>query len=45
MTNRNRILKVGDNRYECQACGNRELKSDSKFCSVCGIKFENTDNE
>ncbi|MBR3771660.1 MAG: hypothetical protein IKL07_05270 [Clostridium sp.] len=40
LSNRNRMLKISENCYECQACGNRELTADSICCSVCGIKFE-----
>lgn len=40
LRNRNRMLKIGEGCYECQACGNRVLKADSQYCGVCGIRFE-----
>lgn len=33
-------LQVGKNRYECGACGNREIKEYSINCDVCGCRFE-----
>lgn len=33
-------LQVSENRYECGACGNREVKANSINCNVCGCKFE-----
>lgn len=36
---RNEKLLVGDKIYECQACGNRQVKNDDTSCRVCGIEF------
>ena len=33
-------LQVGKNRYECGACGNREIKENGRNCDVCGCRFE-----
>lgn len=34
-------LKLNDNKYECGACGNRNVYAGSTICDVCGCKFEN----
>ncbi len=33
---RNRKLKISDEFYECQFCGNRQIRQSDKRCSVCG---------
>lgn len=38
---KNTILKIGKDKYECQSCGNRNVRPDDKSCSVCGIHFKN----
>lgn len=37
--NKNRKLSIGDGKFECQACGNRQVKFEDARCSVCGIEF------
>ena len=37
---RNRMQKVGEGVYECQACGNRKLKQGDERCTVCGARFQ-----
>lgn len=37
---RNEKLKSRHGNYECQACGNRNVKEADKNCSVCGLKFK-----
>lgn len=37
--NKNKKLSIGDGKFECQACGNRQVKLIDKRCSVCGIRF------
>lgn len=32
-------LSLGNNRYECQSCGNRHLSAGDDICKVCGIRF------
>lgn len=32
--------KPGENKYECQNCGNREVEKKDTYCKVCGILFE-----
>jgi hypothetical protein len=39
--NKNKKLSIGNGIYECQACGNREVKLIDQRCSVCGIRFLN----
>ena len=38
-TQKNKKLNLGKGLYECQACGNRTVRSEDKNCSVCGILF------
>jgi O-methyltransferase involved in polyketide biosynthesis len=35
--NERHLLKTGF--YECQMCGNRQVKSSDSYCRACGIKF------
>jgi hypothetical protein len=32
-------IQISDNLYECQYCGNQEVKKEDLFCKVCNIKF------
>ena len=36
---RNTKNKIGEGKYECQSCGNRDVKESSKVCNICGAKF------
>lgn len=33
-------LPIGNNRYECQFCGNMRLKARDTSCNICGTKFK-----
>lgn len=36
-------IMISNSIYECQNCGNRNLKLSDKNCNICGIRFkENT---
>ena len=37
--NKNEKLLVGEDTYECQACGNRRIRQRDKICNICGNKF------
>ena len=39
MKNINIKLPLGNNRYECQSCGNRQVLDNDRNCKVCGIHF------
>ena len=32
-------LVLGNGSYECQSCGNRQVKETSRECGVCGIRY------
>ena len=32
-------LILANGKYECQSCGNRQVSSDDKSCSICGTIF------
>ncbi len=34
--NRHRKLPLSAAHYECQYCGNRQVKADDRYCRVCG---------
>lgn len=34
--NRNQKLPLADGNYECQYCGNRNVKENDNTCAVCG---------
>ncbi len=36
-------LVISEHKYECQVCGNREIKKDDTRCNICGAHF--VDNE
>jgi Ca2+/Na+ antiporter len=36
---KNKKISIGSGKFECQACGNRQVILSDKRCSVCGIKF------
>jgi hypothetical protein len=38
--NRVRKLSLGDGNYECQYCGNRNVKKKDKHCEVCGRELK-----
>jgi len=31
---------IGNGSFECQSCGNRQVKDIDKNCNICGIKFK-----
>ncbi|TCL53998.1 hypothetical protein EDD76_1239 [Kineothrix alysoides] len=33
-------LSLPEGIYECQSCGNRQIKKNDKSCNICGIKFK-----
>lgn len=37
--NKNKKLSIGKGKFECQACGNQQVKLSDRRCSVCGAKF------
>lgn len=32
-------LELGNGRYECGVCGNREVLRESVYCNICGCEF------
>jgi len=32
-------ISLGNGFYECQLCGNRQVKETDKNCGICGVKF------
>lgn len=37
---KDRLLILKSGLYECQSCGNRQVKPHGKSCNVCGIHFK-----
>ena len=37
---RNVKIKLTDGKYECGACGSRNISSNDNFCNTCGCKYE-----
>ncbi len=37
--NRNKKIKISEEYYECQACGNRLVREADRICGVCGQKL------
>ena len=37
-------IEIGDNTYECGACGCRSIRRDSTFCVGCGCEYISTSN-
>jgi uncharacterized paraquat-inducible protein A len=44
LNRKNEKLKLKNSVYECQSCGNRNVKEADKNCSVCGLKFKEKNN-
>lgn len=38
--NKNTRLLLHNGLYECQACGNREVKQEQERCDICGACFK-----
>ncbi len=38
---RKKKLPLGNGKYECQACGNRQVSAETLNCNICGIRFTN----
>ena len=36
---RNVKIRLSDGKYECGACGSRNIGSNSNFCNICGCKY------
>lgn len=34
-------VKISENKYECQVCGNREINQNDTSCKICGTRFVN----
>jgi len=32
-------ISLGNGFYECQLCGNRQVKKTDENCGICGVKF------
>ena len=32
-------VKISENKYECQVCGNREVNQNDTCCKICGTSF------
>ena len=33
-------IQISASKYECQACGNQNLREADTYCKVCGIRFK-----
>ncbi|WP_167959169.1 hypothetical protein [Anaerosporobacter faecicola] len=42
---KNEKIPLGENHYECQACGNRLVTGEDESCRVCGIKFRSNEQK
>ena len=42
---RNVKIKVNDGKYECGACGSRNISSDDDFCNTCGCKYGHAEDK
>lgn len=38
-------IKMSDDLYECQYCGNRMVKKEDLFCKICNVKFKEKEIE
>lgn len=39
---RDRKVPLGNGRYECQTCGNKNFSKRDEYCSLCSTRFQNT---
>ena len=42
---RNVKIKLKDGKYECGACGSRNVGSNDNFCNICGCKYEHAEDK
>lgn len=42
---RNVKIKLNDSKYECGACGSRNIGSNDNFCNTCGCKYEHAEDK
>lgn len=42
---RNVKIKLNDGKYECGACGSRDIGSNDSFCNTCGFKYEHVEDK
>lgn len=40
ITHQNMKIMVSKGKYECSACGNRQIFRTDTFCRICGVHFE-----
>ncbi len=38
-------IKLNDGKYECGACGSRNISSNDTFCNTCGCRYELTEDK
>lgn len=42
---RNVKIKINDGKYECGACGSRNISLNDVFCKTCGCKYEQAEDK
>ena len=42
---RNVKIKINDGKYECGACGSRNIGPNDDFCNTCGCKYEQAEDK
>ena len=42
---RNVKIKLNDGKYECGACGSRNIGLNDNFCNICGCKYEHAEDK
>lgn len=42
---RNVKIKINDGKYECGACGSRNIGLSDAFCNTCGCKYEQAEDK
>lgn len=45
LSQRKRKVKLENGHFECQNCGNRNVKESEQICSICGCHFENRNED
>lgn len=42
---RNVKIKINDGKYECGACGSRNIGPNDDFCNTCGCEYEQAEDK
>lgn len=45
LSQKNRKMKLENGHFECQNCGNRNVRENEQICGICGCHFEDRNED